>query len=183
MPTAYARSHSRSSLMLNQPCAAYGVYAYTCQHSTVWYTPTDIARRAVHARRHSAVWHTPADKHCMVYACRHSAVWYTPTDIALYDTNPHTCNLVRCSAHACQRLVSAARSRFPAVLRCVVLMHNNSSCSSHHTAYTHTPADKHCMVCSCRQARCTAHARRHSAVWHTPADIALYGRHVQTSAM
>ena len=135
MPTAYARSHSRSSLMLNQPCAAYGVYAYTCQHSTVWYTPTDIARRAVHARRHSAV-------------------WYTPTDIALYDTNPHTCNLVRCSAHACQRLVSAARSRFPAVLRCVVLMHNNSSCSSHYTTYTHTPA-----------------------------VMALYGIHRQTSTM
>ena len=154
MPTAYARSHSRSSLMLNQPRAAYGVYAYTCQHSTVWYTPTDIARRAVHARRHSAVWHTPADKHCMVYACRHSAVWYTPTDIALYDTNPHTCNLVRCSAHACQRLVSAARSRFPAVLRCVVLMHNNSSCSSHYTTYTHTPA-----------------------------VMALYGIHRQTSTM
>ena len=153
MPTAYARSYSRSSLMLNQPCAAYGVYAYTCQHSTVWYTPTDIARRAVHARRHSAVWHTPADKHCMVYACRHSAVWYTPTDIALYDTNPHACNLVRCGSHTCQRLVSATCSRATAVLRCVILMHNNSSRSSHYTAYTHTAE-----------------------------EMALYGIHLQTRA-
>ena len=94
----------------------------------IWYTPTD-KRDVRYMPADIALYgiHLQTSKHCTVYACRHSAVWYTPTDIAPYDTNPHTCNLVRCSAHACQRLVSAARSRFPAVLRCVVLMHNNSS--------------------------------------------------------
>jgi hypothetical protein len=139
----------------------------------IWYTPTDKRD----------VWYMPADRALYGIHLQTSTVRCTPADIALYDIHPHACNPVRCGSHACQRFVSATCSCATAVLRCTVLTHNNSSCSSHYTEYTHTPADKHCMVCSCRQARCTAHTRRHSAVWHTPADIALYGRHLQTSAM
>ena len=97
----------------------------------IWYTPTD---------KHD-VRYMPGDIALYVIHLQTSTVRYTPADIALYDINPHACNPVRCGSHACQRLVSATYSRPPAVLRCAVLLHNNSSCSSHYTAYTHTPAE------------------------------------------
>ena len=109
----------------------------------IWYTPTDKRD----------VWYMHADIALYCIRIQSSTVWYTLADIALYDINPHACNPVRCCSHACQRLVSATCSRSPAVLRCTVLMHNNSSRSSHYTAYTHTPE-----------------------------EMALYGIHLQTRA-
>ena len=109
----------------------------------IWYTPTDKRD----------VWYMHADRALYCIHIQSSTVWYTLADIALYDTNPHACNLVRCGSHTCQRLVSATCSRATAVLRCVILMHNNSSRSSHYTAYTHTAE-----------------------------EMALYGIHLQTRA-
>jgi hypothetical protein len=145
--------------------ALYGVYAYTCRNGVAWYTPADK----------SAVW---SSTRCLSYATRQPArtqgrerccALIEPCTLAQERLLPNPLSVQRRSNKSWWRTQPSCRTRTqhlrcatltgsmwfscmpaarqcniprpPAVLRCAVLMHNSSSSSSHYTAYTHTPAE------------------------------------------
>ena len=96
------------------------------------------------------IWYTPTDKR---------DVRYMPADIALYGINPKTSAVWYTPTDKCD----VWHMPVDIVLYGIHL---------HTSTARYTPADivLYDMVYTYRQARCMVHVRRHSAVWHTPAD-------------